>query len=226
MIQFIEQYDALGYLPEALFNFITLLGWSPEGEEEIFAKDELISIFDANRLSRSPAVFDKQKLAHLNNHYIKNADPDRIAALAIPHLQQASRLPADLTPEQEAWTKSLVALYQEQMVSASDIVELSEMFFRTDLSLDEEGVAILAEEQVNTVLSTFLGKVEELAEFTPENIAARIKEVQKETGVKGKGLFMPIRVALTGQTHGRDLNQTIFLLGRDRTIQRLKAQIK
>ncbi|MNN79856.1 Glutamate--tRNA ligase [compost metagenome] len=112
------------------------------------------------------------------------------------------------------------------MVSASDIVELSEMFFRTDLSLDEEGVAILAEEQVNTVLSTFLGKVEELAEFTPENIAARIKEVQKETGVKGKGLFMPIRVALTGQTHGRDLNQTIFLLGRDRTIQRLKAQIK
>ncbi|MNO45384.1 Glutamate--tRNA ligase [compost metagenome] len=226
VIQFIEQYDALGYLPEALFNFITLLGWSPEGEEEIFAKDELISIFDANRLSRSPAVFDKQKLAHLNNHYIKNADPDRIAALAIPHLQQASRLPADLTPEQEAWTKSLVALYQEQMVSASDIVELSEMFFRTDLSLDEEGVAILAEEQVNTVLSTFLGKVEELAEFTPENIAARIKEVQKETGVKGKGLFMPIRVALTGQTHGRDLNQTIFLLGRDRTIQRLKAQIK
>ncbi|MEF2969078.1 glutamate--tRNA ligase [Paenibacillus sp. M1] len=226
VIQFIEQYDKLGYLPEALFNFIALLGWSPEGEEEIFSKDELISIFDANRLSRSPAVFDKNKLAHLNNHYIKNADPDRIAALAIPHLQAASRIPAELTPEQEAWAKTLVALYQEQMTAASDIVELSDLFFRTHLELEAEAAAILAEPQVPDVLKAFLGKVEAAAEFTPEHIAVLIKEVQKETGVKGKGLFMPIRVALTGQTHGRDLNQTIYLLGRDRAIDRLKSQIR
>lgn len=226
VIQFIEQYDKLGYLPEALFNFIALLGWSPEGEEEIFSKDELISIFDANRLSRSPAVFDKHKLAHLNNHYIKNADPDLIAALAIPHLQAASRLPAELTPEQQAWAKTLVALYQEQMTAASDIVELSDLFFRTHLELDAESAAILAEPQVPDVLSAFLGKVEAAAEFTPEQMAVLIKEVQKETGVKGKGLFMPIRVALTGQTHGRDLNQTIYLLGRDRVIDRLKSQIR
>lgn len=226
VIQFIEQYDKLGYLPEALFNFIALLGWSPEGEEEIFSQDELISIFDANRLSRSPAVFDKHKLAHLNNHYIKNADPDLIAALAIPHLQAASRLPEELTPEQQAWAKTLVALYQEQMTAASDIVELSDLFFRTHLELDAESAAILAEPQVPDVLSAFLGKVEAAAEFTPEQMAVLIKEVQKETGVKGKGLFMPIRVALTGQTHGRDLNQTIYLLGRDRVIDRLKSQIR
>ncbi|GIO44846.1 glutamate--tRNA ligase [Paenibacillus apis] len=226
VIQFIEQYDKLGYLPEALFNFIALLGWSPEGEEEIFSKEQLISIFDANRLSRSPAVFDKNKLAHLNNHYIKNADPDRIAALAIPHLQAASRLPAQLTAEQEAWAKTLVALYQEQMVSASDIVELSDMFFRSHLELDEEAAGILAEPQVPQVLSTFLGKVEAGSEYSPEAIASWIKEVQKETGVKGKGLFMPIRVALTGQTHGRDLNKSIYLLGRDRTMDRLKSQIR
>lgn len=226
VIQFIEQYDKLGYLPEALFNFIALLGWSPEGEEEIFSKEQLISIFDANRLSRSPAVFDKNKLAHLNNHYIKNADPDRIAALAIPHLQAASRLPAQLTAEQEAWAKTLVALYQEQMVSASDIVELSDMFFRSHLELDEEAAGILAEPQVPQVLSAFLGKVEAGSEYSPETIASWIKEVQKETGVKGKGLFMPIRVALTGQTHGRDLNKSIYLLGRDRTMDRLKSQIR
>lgn len=226
VIQFIEQYDKLGYLPEALFNFITLLGWSPEGEEEIFSRDELISIFDANRLSRSPAVFDKHKLAHLNNHYIKNADPERIADLAIPHLQAASRLPAELTPEQAAWAKTLVALYQEQMVAASDIVDLSDMFFRTHLELDEEAAAVLAEPQVPGVLSAFLAKVEAADTFTPEQIAVLIKEVQKETGVKGKGLFMPIRVALTGQTHGRDLNQTIYLLGKDRVLDRLKSQIR
>lgn len=225
VIQFIEQYDQLGYLPEAMFNFIALLGWSPEGEEEIFSKDELISIFDANRLSRSPAVFDTNKLAHLNNHYIKNADPKRIASLAIPHLQRAGRLPAELSPEQQAWAEALVALYQEQMTAASDIVELSELFFRSELSVDDEAAAVLAEPQVPNVLSTFLAKVEGLADFSVENIGAAIKEVQKETGSKGKGLFMPIRVALTGQMHGRDLNQTIYLLGRDKVIERLKARI-
>ncbi|MEC2346369.1 MULTISPECIES: glutamate--tRNA ligase [Paenibacillus] len=225
VIQFIEQYDQLGYLPEAIFNFIALLGWSPEGEEEIFSKDELISIFDANRLSRSPAVFDTNKLAHLNNHYIKNADPKRIASLAIPHLQRAGRLPAELSPEQQAWAEALVALYQEQMTAASDIVELSELFFRSELSVDDEAAAVLAEPQVPNVLSTFLAKVEGLADFSVENIGAAIKEVQKETGSKGKGLFMPIRVALTGQMHGRDLNQTIYLLGRDKVIERLKARI-
>jgi nondiscriminating glutamyl-tRNA synthetase len=225
VIQFIEQYDELGYLPEAMFNFIALLGWSPTGEEEFFTKEELISIFDANRLSRSPALFDKQKLAHLNNHYIKNADPERIAKLAIPHLQKASLLPSVLTPEQEDWANTLVALYQEQMTSASDIVELSDLFFRIHLELDEEAKTVLSETQVPVVLSAFLNKVKELAPFTAENIAAAIKEVQKETGFKGKGLFMPIRVSLTGQMHGRDLNKTIYLLGQEVTMERLALQI-
>lgn len=226
IIQFIEQYDQLGYLPEALFNFITLLGWSPEGEEEIFTKEELISIFTADCLSKSPAVFDTNKLAHLNNHYIKHADPKRIAALAIPHLQKAGRLPEVLSEEQQSWAESLVALYQEQMTAASDIVALSELFFRSHLELETEAAGVLAEAQVPEVLSAFLAKVEAAEDFSASHMAVLIKEVQKETGHKGKALFMPIRVALTGQMHGRDLNATIALLGRSRVIERLKSQIK
>lgn len=226
IIQFIEQYDQLGYLPEALVNFIALLGWSPEGEEEIYSLEELIKIFNPDRLSKSPAVFDQNKLAHLNNAYIKKADPERIAQLAIPHLQKASRLPAELSSEQEAWAKKLVALYQEQMVAASDIVELSAMFFRTHLEVDAEALPILGEEHVPTVLKALLEKIEASAEYSAPQIAAMIKEVQKETGFKGKQLFMPIRVALTGQMHGRDLNETIYLLGKDRVIDRLRSQIK
>ncbi|WP_339311764.1 glutamate--tRNA ligase [Paenibacillus sp. FSL M7-0896] len=226
IIQFIEQYDQLGYLPEALFNFITLLGWSPEGEEEIFTKEELISIFTADRLSKSPAVFDTNKLAHLNNHYIKHANPKRIAALAIPHLQKAGRLPEVLSEEQQGWAESLVALYQEQMTAASDIVALSELFFRSHLELETEAAGVLAEAQVPEVLSAFLAKVEAAEDFSAPHMAVLIKEVQKETGHKGKALFMPIRVALTGQMHGRDLNATIALLGRSRVIERLKSQIK
>lgn len=225
VIQFIEQYDELGYLPEALFNFIALLGWSPTGEEEFFTKEELISIFDANRLSKSPALFDKNKLAHINNHYIKSADTERVAKLAVPHLQKAGKIPAELTETQFAWVKDLVALYQEQLTAASDIVALSESFFQTELTVDEEGAAVLAEPQVATVLEAFLNKLVALDSFTPELIAAAIKEVQKETGVKGKGLFMPIRVAITGEMHGRDLNRTIYLIGQEAVIARLKERI-
>jgi len=223
IIQFIEQYDQLGYLPEALFNFIALLGWSPKGEDEIFSREQFIEIFDAGRLSKSPAVFDTNKLSWLNNHYIKNAEPARIAAMSIPHLQKAGLLPATLTEAEQAWANSLVALYQEQMRSASDIVELSALFFQDEIQMDEEGTTVLAEEQVPAVLAAFLGKAEALTEFTAESLKTAIKEVQKETGTKGKQLFMPIRVALTGQTHGRDLNETIALLGQDKVVARLSA---
>jgi len=223
IIQFIEQYDQLGYLPEALFNFIALLGWSPKGEEEIFSREQFIEIFDAGRLSKSPAVFDTNKLSWLNNHYIKNAEPARIAAMAIPHLQKAGLLPASLSESEQAWANSLVALYQEQMRAATDIVELSALFFQDEIQMDEEGSAVLAEEQVPAVLAAFLGKAEALTEFTADSLKTAIKEVQKETGTKGKQLFMPIRVALTGQTHGRDLNETIALLGQNKVVARLRA---
>lgn len=225
IIQFIEQYDQLGYLPEAMFNFIALLGWSPKGEDEIFNREQFIEIFDAARLSKSPAVFDSNKLSWLNNHYIKNEDADRIAAMAIPHLQKAGLLPAELSAEEQVWAKALVTLYQEQMRAASDIVELSTVFFQDEIVFEEEATAVLAEEQVPTVLAAFLSKAEALTEFTAEAMKAAIKEVQKETGAKGKQLFMPIRAALTGQTHGRDLNETIALLGQAKVVARLRTRL-
>lgn len=222
IIQFIEQYDSLGYLPEAMFNFIALLGWSPEGEDEIFSREQLIGIFDANRLSKSPAVFDTNKLSWLNNHYIKQTDTARIVEMAVPHLQQAGRLPETLGADQKAWAASLVALYQEQMRCASDIVALSDLFFQEEVSFDDEANAVLAEEQVPAVLNSFLRKIEAEEALTADRVKALIKEVQTETGAKGKQLFMPIRVATTGQTHGRDLNETIYLLGRDKVAKRLR----
>ena len=95
IIQFISQYDELGYLPEAMFNFITLLGWSPEGEQEIFTREELVSVFNPERLSKSPAVFDTQKLSWMNNEYLKKADLERVVDLCLPHLQNAGRTAGD-----------------------------------------------------------------------------------------------------------------------------------
>lgn len=222
IIQFIEQYKALGYLPEAVMNFIALLGWSPKGEEEIFSKDELIAQFDLDRVSKSPAVFDMDKLNWMNNLYIKKADPERIVALALPHLQQAGRLPETLSAEQAEWVRALVGLYQEQLRYAAEIVPISELFFREEVQLDEEAKAMLAEEHAPIVLASFLKQVEGAADFGLDTIKALVKAVQTETGYKGKPLFMTIRVALTGQMHGPDLNMTIRLLGQATVLARLK----
>lgn len=222
IIQFIEQYKALGYLPEAVMNFIALLGWSPKGEEEIFSKDELIAQFDLDRVSKSPAVFDMDKLNWMNNLYIKKADPERIVTLALPHLQQAGRLPATLSDEQTEWVRALVGLYQDQLRYAAEIVPVSELFFREDVQLGDEAKAMLAEEHAPIVLGSFQKQVEGASDFSVDTIKALVKAVQTETGYKGKPLFMTIRVALTGQMHGPDLNMTIRLLGRDTVLARLK----
>ena len=115
IIQFIEQYEELGYIPEALFNFIALLGWSPEGEEEIFTKEEFINIFDPNRLSKSPALFDKQKLAWMNNQYMKQIELDRVVEFALPHLIKSGCVKETRTEEENAWVHELIALNQEKM---------------------------------------------------------------------------------------------------------------
>lgn len=225
IIQFIEQYEELGYLPDALFNFITLLGWSPSGEEEIFSKEELISIFEATRLSKSPALFDKQKLTWMNNQYMKKQDVDVVYNLALPHLQKAGLVSETMTPEQVEWTKNLVALYQDQLSYGAEIVELSELFFKEELVLEEEAKAVLQEEGVKEVLSTFASELEKLPSLQAEDVQATLKIVQKATGQKGKKLFMPVRVAATGQTHGPDLPKAIALIGKEKILQRFVSII-
>lgn len=223
ILQFIEQYRNLGYLPEALFNFIALLGWSPEGEEEIFSADQLIEQFKASRLSKSPAVFDTKKLAWMNNHYIKKSEPSHIVDLALPHLQKAGVLPQTLDVETKEWATALIELLQEKLNYAAEIVDLSDLFFRDQLEYDDEANAVLNEQQVPEVLKTFNELLEQSDEFSVDSIKASIKAVQKSTGHKGKQLFMPIRAALTGQTHGPDLNMTLYLLGKPKIIQRLQS---
>ncbi len=223
IIQFIEQYKELGYLPEALFNFITMLGWSPVGEEEIFSKEQFIEIFDPARLSKSPALFDTSKLRWMNNQYMKQLDLDEVVALSVPHLVKAGKVEETRNAETEQWVRDLVALYQEQMSFGAEIVELTEMFFKKEIDYSEEAKAVLAEEQVPEVLKAFAEEISSLEEFSADEIKAATKAVQKATGQKGKKLFMPIRVATTGETHGPELPKAISLLGKETVLARLES---
>jgi len=221
ILQFIEQYRELGYLPDAMFNFIALLGWSPVGEEEIFSQEELIKIFDPERLSKSPAAFDAKKLEWVNNQYMKQMDLDELTAMCVPYLVKAGRIEETLTEEKAAWLKKIVSLYQPQMSFAAQIVDLSELFFEEHPELDDAAKEVLAGETVPTVLTAFKEKLQAMPVVEATAVKAAIKEIQKETGVKGKNLFMPIRVAVSGQTHGPELPDTVELLGKEKALDHL-----
>lgn len=221
IMQFIEQYKNMGYLPEAMFNFITLLGWSPGGEEEIFDQEKLIEIFDPARLSTSAAIFDQKKLQWMNGEYIKKADIETVIALALPHLYEAGKVAKDADEATLNWVKEVIALYQDQLRYGAEIVSLTELFFKKEIDYDDAAKEVLAEEQVVEVLQVFADKLIHLDDFKQDEIKNQIKATQKETKHRGKKLFMPIRVATTGQTHGPELPKAIELLGKEVVLARL-----
>ncbi|MBV7391446.1 glutamate--tRNA ligase [Enterococcus sp. ALS3] len=225
ILQFIEQYRDLGYLPDAMFNFIALLGWSPVGEDEIFSKEELIKIFDTARLSKSPASFDAKKLEWVNNSYIKAMDLDDLTDLALPFLIKAGKVEENPDADKKAWVKRIVALYQPQMSYAAEIVEVSNLFFEEHPVLDEAAQAVLADETVPMVLAAFKEQLSALDTVDAASVLAAIKAVQKETGIKGKALWMPIRVAVSGVTHGPELPETVELLGKEKALAHLNQVI-
>ena len=223
ILQFIEQYRNLGYLPEAMFNFITLLGWSPVGEEEIFSHDQLIDLFDENRLSTSPAAFDAKKLEWINNTYVKQAPLEKVVELALPHLKAAGRVSENPSAAEMEWVTKLVSLYHEQVSFGAEVVEVSELFFRDELHIDEAAKAELGNETAPVVIKAMREQLENLdeADFTAENIKPLTKAVQKATGVKGRQLFMPIRIAVSGQMHGPELPSVIEVLGKEKAINHI-----
>ncbi len=221
IIQFIDQYKELGFLPEAVMNFIALFGWSPEGEKEIFSKEELINEFSLERVNKSPAVFNVEKLYWMNNHYIKEAKLEKIIELCLPYLKEVGYIKNNLNKEDQKWVEKLIDLYKEQLNYGQEIVDLTKMFFIESIEYDDVGIEILKEEYTKIVLKAFNQELEKLIEFTPETIKESLKIVQDTTGYKGKKLFMPIRIAITGVSHGRDLPDTLYLLGKDKIFIRL-----
>ena len=222
IIQYIEQYQSLGYLPDALFNFISLLGWSPKGEEEILTHDELIEMFDESRLSKSPAKFDKEKLAYINNRYIKALSIEETIELCMPHIVEEG-IAED---KSEDWIYSLVSVFKDRISFGAEIVDLYDEFFEQEFILDEEGIEFLNQEGVNETLKAFRDLLIGLVSFDAAYIKPIIKEAGRMSGAKGKMLFMPLRIATTASMHGPDLPQVLSILGKEIVIERLNSIIK
>ncbi|KAB5914530.1 glutamate--tRNA ligase, partial [Bifidobacterium adolescentis] len=186
---------------------------------------ELINMFDPNRLSKSPAAFDAKKLQWVNNHYMKEMDLDKLTDMCLPYLIADGRVQENPDEKTIEWVKRIVSLYQPQMSYAAEIVEASSLFFNEHPVLNDAAKEVLAGETVPLVLNAFKAQLEQMEVVDAPTVKAAIKAVQKETGVKGKNLFMPIRVAVSGQMHGPELPDTIELLGREKSLAHLNQVI-
>ena len=226
VLQFIEQYRELGYLPDAMFNFITLLGWSPVGESEIFNKQEFIKMFDAQRLSKSPAAFDGKKLEWINNQYVKAAKEDEIMDSSLRQLIKAGKVQADPDAYTIEWARKLISLYKQQMSYTGQIVEMADVFFNEPPVLSEDAKKELADESAAIVLKEFAERVKDLPIFDAVEIQNTIRSIQKDTKIKGRKLYMPIRIATTREMHGPELAPSIELLGREKALKHLKQTLE
>lgn len=220
----IEQYKSLGYLPEALVNFLALLGWSPGGEEEIFSREELKNLFSLDKVSKSPAVFDLDKLNHINAYYLRNASLEYVALLALPYLQKAGYISDAPAPEDLDMVKQIVKATRERITNLSELPQHADIFFGEKIKLEaDEARDILAQEQVPQVMQAMKEKIYAAGQLNEDIVKGLLKELPKELGLGGKKVYMPLRVALTGRTRGPELYEIIPILGMQRTIARLNA---
>ena len=206
-----------GYLPEGIVNYLALLGFSPETNDEIFTLDELVKIFKVNRINKSPAVYDVKKLNWVNAHYIKKIDEEQLFEITIPHLKSNY----DTSGKNDEWLKELVLLYQDHISHGAEIVKETELFFQNSINISGEAKEILESEGVNEMLLIFKEQIEKIEDWNVSEISTAINKTKEISGVKGKMLFMPIRIITSGRMHGPELPNTIHLIGKEKVLTRL-----
>lgn len=217
----VEDFKANGYLPEGLVNYLALIGWSPDSNEEIFTLDELIEEFSFDRVSKTGGIFDLAKLDWVNQQYMKDADGERLAELAAPFLIQADVMTEDEVKSRYDWLVLLMDTVKESMHKVSEVVERTEFIFKDPVP--EDGTEeIMAGEQVPELMSAIQEYLADVDEVDQEVASTMMKGIQKKTGIKGKNLYMPTRIALTGQQHGPDLTSILILLGKDEIVKRVE----
>ena len=218
IMQYISQYKEQGYLPEAMFNFMALLGWSYPGEKELFTKEELIEVFDEHRLSKSPSMFDVKKLTWMNHQYLKDMSDEAWLDFVKPFAEKAY----DLSDRSAEWVEQCLLLYKEQLQYGAEIGDLISMYFE-EPELDDKAKEVLEDEKTKQVAKSFLENLP--TDWTVESLRASFNKTKEETGIKGKALFMGLRISATHQSHGPDLMSAIYLLGRERVQDRLETYV-
>jgi glutamyl-tRNA synthetase len=217
------EYQEAGYLPEALVNYLVRLGWS-HGDQEVFSSQEMIEKFSLENITRSPAAFNPEKLLWLNGHYLKTADTTRVAELLIPFLRKRGVLDGGAQPD-SAWLRKLVVALRERSQTLVEMADKAAPFFQESVMMDQDAAKKFLTVAVQPAFARLVAVLDQTSVFEHDALEQGFKSVLAETGLSMGKLAQPVRVALTGGTVSPGIFDVMALLGRERTLVRLKKAI-
>ncbi|MEW6709933.1 MAG: glutamate--tRNA ligase [Candidatus Riflebacteria bacterium] len=215
----VGQYAEDGFLREAMINFLALLGWNEGTDREIYSVEELKERFSLERISKSPGVFDHAKLTWMNGQHLRALPVDQLLPMVELLLKKA--MPEETRLQNPEILRKLVELIQIKMNVLNDAVEVARSFLQAGEPENEEAAAMIATEKSQKLFAALADEFSR-CEWVRDGYNAAIKAAGKTAEAKGKDLFMPIRVKITGTCHGPDLVGILDVLGRDETLKRLK----
>ena len=220
----IMAYKEMGYLPEAMVNYLVRLGWS-HGDQELFSRDELIEKFSWKNVQTSPAVFNPDKLLWLNAEYLKTNPPQQVAEALVPLLEQTD-LKDEVRAVSTEWLAQLVVLVKERTKTLVEMVHWVRPYFGEAVSFDEEAAKKFLTPAQAPILTKLVERFEALPVFSKHEWEEAFKKLVEEAGIKMGQLAQPVRVALTGRTASPGLFEVMEVLGRERTLIRLRKGIE
>jgi glutamyl-tRNA synthetase len=222
----VEEYRAEGYLPEALVNYLALLGWSPGGEEEFFSLSEMVERFSLDRVSKNPAIYDQKKITWMNGHYLSRADLDQVVNLALPFFQELGLIGSSPTAEEVAYLRRVVGLVRSRVKTLREVAEASTYFFRDDFPYDPAGVnRYFKPVERAELLALVRRRLAEVEDFSAEATETECRKLAEELGRKAAEIIHPVRLALTGRTMGPGLFDILATLGKEATLARLDRAV-
>ncbi|MBU4251731.1 MAG: glutamate--tRNA ligase [Candidatus Omnitrophica bacterium] len=220
----ISDYRKMGYLPEALLNYLLLLSWAPGENRELINIQEAVKLFDIKNVNKTSATFDLKKLDWINNQYLKGADPEKLADELIPLLAAKNYIHQDSFDR--GYLLVLVKLFQARLPRLNDFVEWADFFFLDEPVIDPAAKEKYLTGDLSLEFSLFAQRLDKLASFEIVNIEDSFRQLVAELGIEAKKLIHPIRVALTGKTIGPGLFEVIYYLGKERSCRRLLRWVK
>lgn len=222
----VEEFQEKGYLPEAMVNYLALLGWSYDDKTTIFSREELIEKFSLERVSKNPAIWDLGKLEWMNGYYIRQMKISQLTPKVIFFLQRKGLLEKDITKSRQKWLEKVVSLCQERAKTLGEVEGLTDFFFKDKVELEIEAVEkVMKKDAVPQILKLALEKLSVVEKFQAETIEKNLRDLVKKLNLKAKDVFQPIRVAVTGKRVSTPLFETLELIGKDRSLERLNDAI-
>ncbi len=223
----VEEFREMGYLPEALLNYLALLGWSPEGEQEVLSLAELVSQFTLEKVGKTAAIYDVKKLTWMNGHYLNAKDIDQVVEQAAPYFQKKNMIPQRLNREETVYFKQVVSAVRTRVKTLAEVADASEYFYTDSFSYDEKGVRKhFRKEKAAEYLKKAREKLALLEKFDLETTEAAYRELSEELGVKAGEIIHPTRLALSGRTMGPGLFEIMVILGKEKTLKRMERAVQ